>query len=127
MTLALAASFLTIAIPVQLGLHGITLAWAVEALVLLWLGVQQGSPLTRAFGYGVLLLAVGRLLVRHLPLHAHAFVPVVNPEFGIWLAVIASLAVAHVMTRRLARRRGRSTRLPASCSCRSRSACSSAC
>ena len=93
-TLALAVSFLTIAIPVQLGLHGTTLAWAVEALVLLWLGVQQGSPLTRGFGYGVLLLAVGRLLVRHLPLHAHAFVPVLNPELGIWLAVVASLAVA---------------------------------
>jgi uncharacterized membrane protein len=101
-TLALAASFLTIAIPVQLGLHGITLAWVVEALVLLWLGVQQGSQLTRGFGYGVLLLAVGRLFVRHLPLQPHAFLPVANPEFGTWLAVIASLTVAYVLTRRLA-------------------------
>jgi uncharacterized membrane protein len=99
--LALAASFLTIAIPVQLGLHGITLAWSAEALVLLWIGVRQGSLLTRAFGYLVLALAIVRLLVRHLPLHAHAFLPVVNPELGVWLAVIASLAVAHAMTRRL--------------------------
>jgi uncharacterized membrane protein len=102
-TLALAASFLTIAIPVQLGLHGITLAWASEALVLLWLGVRQGSLLTRVFGYFVLVLAVARLLVRHLPLHPHAFSPVLNPELGVWLAVIASLAVAYVMTRQLAR------------------------
>ncbi len=102
-TLALAVSFLTIAIPVQLGLHGTTLAWVLEALVLVWLGVRQGSPLTRGFGYGVLLLAVVRLLVRHLPLHAGTFVPVLNPELGVWLAVVASLAVAHVMTRRLAR------------------------
>ena len=36
--LGLAASFLTLAIPVQLGLHGITLAWAVEASLLLALG-----------------------------------------------------------------------------------------
>ncbi len=102
-TLALAASFLTIAIPVQLGLHGITLAWAAEALLLLWLGVQQQSLLTRAFGFLVLVLAVGRLLVRHLPLHPHAFVPVLNPELGVWLAVIAALVLAHVMARRIVR------------------------
>ncbi len=103
-TLALGAAFLTIAIPVQLGLHGITLAWAAEGLVLLVLGVQQDSPATRAFGHGVLLLAVGRLFVRHLPLHAGSFVPVVNPELGTWLAVIAALVAAQLLTRRLTRR-----------------------
>ena len=65
-TLALAAVFLTLAIPVQLGLFGITLAWAGEALVLLWLGVRHDSLLARLGGYAVLLLAVGRLFVRHL-------------------------------------------------------------
>jgi len=43
-TLGLAAVFLTLAIPVQLGLHGITLAWAAEGLLLLWLGLGQRSP-----------------------------------------------------------------------------------
>ena len=33
MLLGLAAAFLTVAIPVQLGLHGITLAWAVEGVL----------------------------------------------------------------------------------------------
>jgi uncharacterized membrane protein len=100
-TLGLAAVFLTLAIPVQLGLHGITLAWAVEGVLLLWLGVGQRSPLTRAFGFGVLLLAVGRLFVRHLPLHPADFTPLVNPAFGTWLAVIVALAGAHALARRV--------------------------
>jgi uncharacterized membrane protein len=97
--LGLAASFLTLAIPVQLGLHGITLAWALEGLVLLGLGVRFSSVLTRFGGYGVLALAVGRLFVRHLPLHPDAFVPVMNPSFGIWIAVILCLGAALVVTR----------------------------
>ncbi len=100
-TLGLAAVFLTLAIPVQLGLHGITLAWAIEGVLLLWLGVAQRSPLTRAFGYGVLLLAVGRLFVRHLPLHPADFTPLLNPAFGTWLAVILALAAAHSLVRRV--------------------------
>ena len=61
-TLGLAAGFLTLAIPVQLGLHGITLAWGVEALVLLGLGVRFASRLTRGAAYAVLGLTVLRLL-----------------------------------------------------------------
>src|SRR6185503_8501086 len=54
----LAAVFVTLAIPVQLGLHGITLAWALEALLLLALGLRYGSGLFRTGGYVVLGLAV---------------------------------------------------------------------
>jgi uncharacterized membrane protein len=100
-TLGLAAVFLTLAIPVQLGLHGITLAWAVEGVLLLWLGVGQRSPLARAFGYGVLALALARLLARHLPLHPAPFSPILNPSFGVWLAVILALMAAHALVRRV--------------------------
>ncbi len=100
--LGLAAGFVTLAIPVQLGLHGITLAWAVEGLVLLGLGVRFASPLARAAAYAVLGLAVLRLFARHLPLHEAAFAPFVNPEFGSWLFVIASLAAATWIARKAA-------------------------
>ena len=106
-TLGLAASFVTLAIPVQLGLNGITLAWAAEGVVLLGLGLRMASPLARAGGYGVIGLAVGRLFVRHLPLHPHAFVPVMNPAFGTWLAVVVALALALWLSRG-ARGRGES-------------------
>ena len=100
-TLGLAAAFLTLAIPVQLGLHGITLAWAVEGVLLLWLGVGQRSTLARAFGLFVLALAVGRLFVRHLPLHPGSFTPVLNPAFGLWLAVVLALVAAHFLLKRV--------------------------
>jgi uncharacterized membrane protein len=105
--LGLSAAFLTLAIPVQLGLHGITLAWALEGLLLLGLGVRFGSALARVGGYGVMGLAVLRLFARHLPLHEAAFRPFGNPAFGTWLAVIVLLAVA-VRLARDARRSPRS-------------------
>ncbi len=97
--LGLAASFVTLAIPVQLGLNGITLAWAAEGLVLLSLGVRFGSRFTRLGGYAVLALAVVRLFARHAPLHTGEFQPVLNPAFATWLAVIASLGLALYLTR----------------------------
>ncbi|HET7293790.1 MAG TPA: DUF2339 domain-containing protein, partial [Vicinamibacteria bacterium] len=99
-SLGLAAGFVTIAIPVQLGLHGITLAWAVWGLLLLGLGARFGSVPTRLGGYGVLALATLRLLVRHLPLHEGPFRPVANSSFGVWLFVIAALGVGLLLTRR---------------------------
>ncbi len=96
--LGLAAGFVTLAIPVQLGLSGITLAWAIEGLLLLYLGVRFRSLLARAGGYGVLALSVLRLFARHTPLHVGAFEPVANASFGTWLAVIAALGLALRLT-----------------------------
>ena len=100
-TLGLAAVFLTLAIPVQLGLHGITLAWAVEGVLLLWLG--NGPALAAHAGLRLRrpALAVGRLFVRHLPLHPAPVTPFVNPVFGLWLAVIVALVAAQALVRRV--------------------------
>ena len=99
--LGLAAGFVTIAIPVQLGLHGITLAWAVWGLLLLGLGARVDSTPTRLGGYAVLALATLRLFARHLPLHDGPFRLVLNPSFGVWLFVIGVLAGAIPLTRHL--------------------------
>ena len=105
--LGLAAVFVTLAIPVQLGLHGITLAWALEGLLLLALGVRFGSGLARGGGYVVLALAVLRLLARHVPDRTLPFTPVLNPEFGTWLVVVAVLAgAAWLRSRTRAREQG---------------------
>lgn len=102
-TLGLAAGFVTLAIPVQLGLHGITLAWGIEGVLLLWLGTRFASSLTRLGGYAVLALTVLRLLVRHLPLHVGPFEPILNPSFGTWLAIVALLGLGLVVTREMRR------------------------
>jgi len=101
-TLALAALFLTIAIPVQLGLHGITLGWAAEGTALVVLGLRFRSALTRAGGHAVLALALGRLVTHHLPLHevTVAFRPLFNPPFGTWLFVILAVALTAAWLRR---------------------------
>jgi uncharacterized membrane protein len=98
-TLGLAVTFFTLALPVRLGLTGTTLAWAAEGVLLTWLGVKQRAALARGFGYAVLLLALCRLFLRHVPLHPEPFAPVLNAAFGTWLFVIVALALA----RRLAR------------------------
>ena len=98
--LGLAAAFVTLAIPIQLGLHGITLGWAAEGVVLLALGMRFASARTRAAGYAVLVLALVRVFAFHLPLHAGPFRPLLNPAFGTWLAVILALAAALAVTRR---------------------------
>jgi hypothetical protein len=100
--LGLAASLLTVAIPVQMGLHGITIAWAVEAVLLLWLGLRFESTLARLGGYLVLGLATLRLFVRHLPLHGAPFDPVLNASFGTWMFVIAAMGAALLLTREVA-------------------------
>jgi uncharacterized membrane protein len=99
----LGIGFLTLAIPVWLGLHAITLAWALEGGLLLVLGARHRSPGVRLAGYTVTGLAVIRLLEYHLPLHDRTFVPLLNPDFGTWLVVIASLGVSHRLTRSVAR------------------------
>lgn len=104
--LGLAAVFVTLAIPVQLGLHGITLAWALEGLLLLVLGLRFGSGLARAGGYIVLGLSVLRLFARHTPSRQAPFTAVLNAEFGAWLFVIAVLAAAAWMRSRAGRSSG---------------------
>jgi uncharacterized membrane protein len=101
--LGLAAVFLTVAIPVRLGLHGITLAWALEGLLLVALGRRYGSVPARAFGYAVLVLASARLLVRHFPLRGgEPFTPGLNAAFGTWLLVILCVAAGAFLARRVA-------------------------
>jgi uncharacterized membrane protein len=60
--LALAIGFITIAIPIRLNAHWITIGWFVEAAVLLWLADRVKSDFLNAFAVGALVLGVARLL-----------------------------------------------------------------
>ena len=60
--LALAIGFITIAIPIRLDGHWITIGWFVEAAVLLWLSDRIRSTLLSGFAVAALALGVFRLL-----------------------------------------------------------------
>lgn len=60
--LALAAGFITVAIPIRLNEHWITIGWFVEAALLLWVANRIRSELLNAFALLALVLGVVRLL-----------------------------------------------------------------
>ncbi|MFK3712899.1 DUF2339 domain-containing protein [Leclercia adecarboxylata] len=60
--LALGGAFTTLAIPLALSAHWTAMAWSLEGLGILWLGVQQQQRQMRYSGTGLLVLAVGSAL-----------------------------------------------------------------
>lgn len=63
MHLALAVALITVAIPIRLEAHWITLGWFVEAAVLLWVADRVKSDLLGMFALAAIVLGVGRLLI----------------------------------------------------------------
>jgi len=61
--LAVAIGFITIAIPIRLDAHWITIGWFIEAGVLLWVGNRIQSDFLNVFALGALALGVVRLLL----------------------------------------------------------------
>jgi uncharacterized membrane protein len=61
--LAVAIGFITVAIPIRLDAHWITIGWFIEAGVLLWVGNRIKSDFLSAFALGALVLGVVRLLL----------------------------------------------------------------
>jgi hypothetical protein len=80
--IALSVLFLTIAIPIHLDFDGVTVAWAAEAPVLLYLAYKYAYFPVRAGVLVVLALAAGRIFTIHWPWHEVAFTPIVNSPFG---------------------------------------------
>ena len=60
--LALALGFITVAIPIRLDAHWITIGWFVEAGVLLWVADRVQSEMLNGFALASLALGVARLL-----------------------------------------------------------------
>lgn len=63
MHLALAVGLITVAIPIRLEAHWITIGWFVESAVLLWVAARIKSDLLNVFALAALVLGVGRLLI----------------------------------------------------------------
>jgi uncharacterized membrane protein len=63
MHVALAIGLITVAIPIRLEAHAITIGWLVESAALLWVAGRLKSDLLNGFALAALVLGVGRLLL----------------------------------------------------------------
>jgi hypothetical protein len=105
--LGLAATFFTIAIPLQFHERTITtLAWAVEALALLGTGLKFRDVRTRWYGMAVLALAAGKALLLDLPRNVEPFRFLLN---GRMLAGVAVIVAAYIAAEWLWKRKSRLT------------------
>ena len=95
--IALAVGFLTAAIPLKLETHWITIAWFIEAAVLMWISYRAPNTFVRALATAALLLGVGRLVVFDNFHPAHL---VANARFATYAVAIATLAWSAVLARR---------------------------
>jgi uncharacterized membrane protein len=102
---SLAMIFLTITIPLYFGLNGITLAWAVEGPVLLYLGYRYAYFPVRIGGFIVLTITVLRFFFVHWPIYEETLIPFINKPFGLAMFVpliMACFCVIHHQWRKFA-------------------------
>lgn len=86
---AVAIAFITIAIPLKLDAHWITIGWLIESAVLLFVAVKSKSDLLRIFSGCALALGVCRLLFID---NFHTQTLVFNARFATFLVAIAIMA-----------------------------------
>jgi len=99
--IAIALTFVTLAIPIQLDANWITIAWAVEALAIIWVGLEMESTRLQATAGGLFLLALGKLvLVDTVQQRPTQFTPILNKYFLSSLAVIGFVFVAAAVMKR---------------------------
>ena len=99
--IAIALTFVTIAIPIQLRSNWITLAWAVEGLAILWAALAIRSLRLRAQAFVLFGLAFFKLILWDTPYGFRpTFIPVFNRYFLLSLAVIACFVDAAYLYQR---------------------------
>lgn len=86
--IAIAIAFITIAIPLKLNAHWITIGWLVESAVLLFVAVRTRTDFLRYFAVSTLVLGIIRLLIYD---NFHVETLVFNARFATYLIAIAIL------------------------------------
>jgi uncharacterized membrane protein len=100
--IGIALTFVSIAMPIQLRSNWITIAWSVEALVMLWVGIETRSWRLRGLAFVLFALSLLRLLVWDTPgEYRSMFTPVLNKYFLSSMVVTACLFAASVAYQRL--------------------------
>lgn len=104
--IAIALTFVTLAIPIQLQSNWITIAWSVEALTILWVGFETKSMWLQGVACWLFAQALGRLVVRDTPIqYRPMFTPVLNKYFLSSLAVTACLFGAAALCKKFGKQK----------------------
>ena len=98
--IGVALTFVTLAIPIQLKANWITIAWSVQALMMMWTAMRTRSALLLLPAYSLVLLAVGKLVIWDTHYDRAIFTPVVNKYFLSSLVVTGCLFWAAALHRR---------------------------
>lgn len=103
--LGLSTLFLTLAVPIQLDQHWVTMGWAIEGAVLTWIGLKAASRATRYSGLLMFAIAAGHWFRVDVPDFAYyswqSFTPILNGRAFSVLVMMAAFAVAAWFYRRL--------------------------
>ena len=111
--IAIALTFVTIAIPIQLRSNWITLAWAVEGLAILWAALEIRSVRLRVHAFALFALALLKFIFWDTPYGFRpAFIPVFNRYFLTSLAVIACFLGAVYLYQRAQERKPIQSQVP---------------
>ena len=103
---AVALTFVSVAIPIQLHANWIAIAWAVEGLAILWAGLEVRSARLRVQAFVLFVLAFVKFLFWDTPYGIRpAFTPVFNRYFLSSLAVIACFLGAVYLYQRATERK----------------------
>ncbi len=113
--IAVALTFVTIAIPIQLRSNWITIAWAVEGLAILWAALEIRSLRLRAHAFALFGLAFIKFLFWDTPYgYRSAFTPIFNRYFLSSLLMIGCFLAAVYLYHRASERKlidGRVTKI----------------
>jgi uncharacterized membrane protein len=104
--IGVALKFVTLAIPIQLSANWITMAWAIEALLILWAALELDSLRLRFVAYALFSLALLKLVLIDTPYWLRpAFTPVLNRYFLSSLFVDACLLAGALINQKLRERK----------------------
>jgi uncharacterized membrane protein len=104
--IAVALTFVTIAIPIQLRSNWITIAWAVEGVAILWAALEIQSVRLRVHAFALFALAFFKFLFWDTPEgYRPAFIPVFNRYFLSSLAVVGCYMAAVYLFERAGKRK----------------------
>ena len=99
--IGLSLTFITLAIPIQFSGNNITIFWAIEAVMLMWLAQKSKIKSYRFASVIVQALMIGSLVIDwEVYINAEAFNIVFNPVFIAGLLVVLSLVAVHLLLRK---------------------------